>query len=55
MSEAIESLDEMTKYVRSLDVANLAEVRLSGTKADGAAATGVVQSSGAAELWPSGP
>ena len=52
LSEAIESFDEMKKYVRSLDVANSAEVRLSGTKADGAAATGVVQSSGAAELWP---
>ena len=50
LSEAIESFDEMKKYVRSLDVANPAEVRLSGTKADGA--TGVVRSSGAAELCP---
>ena len=36
--------------MRSLDAAN-PEVRLPGVKADGAAATGVVQSSGPAELW----
>ena len=51
LSEAIESFDELKKYARSLDAAN-PQVRLPGATADGVAATSVVQSSGAAALWP---